>query len=109
MAILGAYEDKGEVVIEFSDHLPTRLSWRTALERCRGVAQAEQSVGAGRRSPGIQKAVEQIIAAARDARKKDSEQTGWTPSPAVSMYIPGSKVELAAAKDAASRKILLLG
>lgn len=109
MAILGAYEDKGEVVIEFSDHPPTRLHWRAALQRCAGVTEAERTVGPGRREPGIQKAIEQILGAAREARKKDPTQTGWTAPVSASMYRSGTKAELAAAKEAANRTILLPG
>jgi hypothetical protein len=95
MAILGAYENKGEVVIEFRDHGPTRLSWRAALTRCAAVAQAETAMSTGCREPGIQNAVEQILAAARDARKKDPEQTGWRPPRSVSMYKQGNRKEIA--------------
>ena len=109
MAILGAYEDKGEVVIEFSNHPPTRLHWRAALQRCVGVSEAECSAGAGNRTPGIQKAIEQILGAAGEARKKDPTQTGWTPPVSASMYKPGTRSELAAAKEAANRTILLPG
>lgn len=107
MAILGAYEDHGEVIVEFSDHPPTRLHWRTALQRCEGIARAEQSVGIGRREAGVQKVIEQIIAAARDARKKDPAQTGWKPPTSVSMYKSASRAEISAARIKSQRKIIL--
>lgn len=92
MAIEGAYEEGGLVVIESDNAEPVRLTWRKAMEHCRAVAEMEQSVSMGRRTPGIQKAIEQIIAAAREARKKT--EADWKPPTSVSMYQQGSRDEL---------------
>lgn len=100
MAVLGAYEEDGMVVIEFSDHPPTKLSWREAMKRCRAVQESEAQVSAGRREPGIQKAIEQIIGASREARKKDPAQANWTPPASLSMYRPGTREELESRKRA---------
>ena len=83
MAIEGAYEENGLVVIEFSDDSPVRLTWRQAMERCRAIQEAEQSVSIGRRE-NVQKAIEQTIAAAIEARKKDDPS--WKPKQSVSMF-----------------------
>ena len=87
MAIEGAYEKDGFVFIEFSDHAPVRLTWREALERCKAIQQMETAVKSGYREAGVQRAVEQVIASARDARKK--EDPAWRPPASVSMYAPG--------------------
>lgn len=107
MAIEGAYEEDGMVVIEFNDGPPARISWKEALERCQGVSIAEQKVSAGRRSPGIQRAIEQILGAAVAARKKDPGETGWTPPPRMSMFQPGNKAEVAKRKSASNSGLII--
>ena len=107
MAILGAYEEGGLVVIEHSDHPPTHIPWHEAIARCRSVAEAEAQVTAGRREPGVQTAIEQIIAAAREARKKADPD--WKPPASVSMYISGSKSEIRQKKRAAAVGLILPG
>ncbi len=102
MSILGAYEESGLVVIEHSDHEPSCVTWRDALLRCNAVAQAEVGLPSGRREEGIQRAIEQIIAAARDARKKDPEQSNWTPPVSVSGFRPGNKNDIRMRKRAAT-------
>ena len=103
--ILGAYEEGGLVVIEFDNADPVRIPWKEAILRCKGVAEAESTVGAGRREPGIQKAIEQIIAAAQEARKKTDGN--WTPPSSVSMFIPGNKADIMAKKRAANVGLIL--
>ena len=102
MAIIGAYEENGLVVIEFRDHPPVKLHWRKAIERCRAISESESQLSLGRRALGIQKAVEEVIAASRVARKKDPEQGSWSPSRAVSMFIPASKQAVLARKRPAT-------
>ena len=105
--ILGAYEEGGLVVMEFSDHPPARITWREALRRCQAVSQAEAATSAGRREPGIQRAVEQIIAAARDARKKDPNEANWTPPASVSLFRTGNKADISLQKRGAAAGLIL--
>ena len=87
MAVLGAYEKDGEVVIEYSDHEPSTHSWREALTRLQGILPVEAAAPKGRREISDQ-VIEQIIAAARDARKKEDET--YQPPAKISMYKQGA-------------------
>lgn len=97
MAILGAYEDKGEVVLEFSDDPPVRLSWREALMRARAC------IG----DPSVQNVIEDIIGAAKEARKKDPAEDGWTPPRSVSMYNGRKRSDIDGRRDQDKPRIIL--
>lgn len=97
MAILGAYEDKGEVVLELSDDPPVRLSWREALTR------AQACIG----DPSVQGLIEEIIGAAKEARKKDPEQSGWDPPKSVSMYTGGKRADVTTRQATPKPRIIL--
>lgn len=105
MAIEGAYEENGQVVIEYSNAAPSRLPWRVAIQRCQAISQAEHSVGVNRREEGVQRAIEQIIAAAREARKK--AEADWSPPTSVSMFSVGNKQDIQRRKRAAASGLIL--
>jgi hypothetical protein len=105
MSIVGAYEEEGLVVIEFDNAEPTRITWKEAMKRCQAVAKSEASVAQGRREPGIQKAIEEIIGAAAKARKKTDGS--WTPPKSVSGYQPGDRDRIRLKRHAVSSKLIL--
>lgn len=86
MAVLGAYEKNGKVVIEFSDHPAVELDWREAVNRAVAVGRAEAQLGIRRREI-TQTQIEQILAAAAKARKKANPD--WSMPRSVRMFKEG--------------------
>ena len=96
MALVGAYEKGGLVWIESDDKPPVAITWRDAILRYKAIMDAEQSITFKRRSPKLQKVLEEVLAAAIESRKKDEK--GWEPKKSMSTFIPAKE------KDVKSRK-----
>jgi len=79
------------------------------MVHCQAVKEAEEQLPVGRRTPGIQRAIEAIIGAAVAARKKDPAQTDWSPPSSVSMYRPSNKADIRSARAVEQRLIQLPG
>lgn len=69
--LIGVFEQDGKVVLDFDDAPRVMLTWREAAVRGRAVIAAEANEPVGRRMRNFNKIIEGLIAAIRDARKKD--------------------------------------
>lgn len=85
MALIGAFEKGGLVVLEDDELGLIPITYREALERCASVWKVESRLPRGRRTPRIQYLIEKILLAAIEAKKK--AKPDWEPPSSVVSFL----------------------